>query len=205
MILGQSVSPCEGEVSIKSYQCTQFKSKMFGIKADGYLEVTNRRLLFQALGKSSNEWSVIHNEVAIADVSEIKIYKGHSFNLLFLIVGIIISLFVGFAIMGGLSFSGSFGFGAFLGLAIIVGGIYWFYINSRTTAFSLVINTKGGNGNVVYLGDMSVVGGSNSIAAKALQALPARDSELVCKEIGAVVLDIQNMGENAIEKWKAKS
>jgi hypothetical protein len=202
MILGQSVTPCEGEVSIKSYLCTQFNSKIFGIKADGYLEVTNKRLLFQALGKSRSEWSVIHNEVAIADVSEVKIYKGSSFNIIQFIMGVILSLIVGVIFKAGLSFSGSSGLGTFLALAVIAGGIYWFYINSKTNAFSLIINTKGGSGNVVYIAGTSPFGNSNSIAAKALQALPARDSELVCKEIGAVVLDIQKLGENAIEKWR---
>lgn len=206
MILGQSVTPCEGEVSIKSYQCTQFNSRVFGLKANGFLEVTNKRLLFQALGKGMNGYSVIHSEVAISDVSEIKIYKGNSFNILMLIIGIILSIGVAALVKTFLSFAmDSGGVGSFLALLIFAGGVYWFYINSKKEAFSLVINSKGGSGNVVYIAGLSPFGGSNSVASKALEALPAQDSELVFKEIGAVVLDIQNIGENAIEKWKKKN
>lgn len=203
MILGQSVTPCEGEVSVKSYQCTQFNSRVFGIKAGGYLEVTNKRLLFQALGKGMNGYSVIHSEVAIADVSEIKIYKGNSFNIMMLIVGIFLSIAVASLVKAILSFMMDSGtLGSFLALAIFAGGVYWFYTNCKKEAFSLVINSKGGSGNVVQIAGLSPFGGGSSIASKALEALPGQDSELLFKEIGAVVLDIQNMGENAIGKWK---
>ncbi|MBX3254146.1 MAG: hypothetical protein KF862_08410 [Chitinophagaceae bacterium] len=203
MILGQSVTPCEGEVSIKSYQCTQFNSKVFGIKANGFLEVTNKRLLFQALGKDISSWSVIHSEVAVADVSEIKIYKGSSFNILLLIIGIILSLFAASVIKAILSFTmNSGGLGTFISFAILVGGIYWFYTKCRKEAFSLVVQTKGGSGKVVSIAGLSPFGEGGSVASKALQAEPGPDSELLFKEIGAVVSDIQNLGENAIEKWK---
>jgi len=200
MILGQSVTPCEGEVSVKSYQCTEFNSKIFGIKAKGYLEVTNKRLLFQALGKGINDWSVIHNEVAIADVSEIKIYKGSSFKLLMFIIGTAIALAIASAIKTAMHSSPTFG--TIIALAVVVGAIYWLWMNCRKQAFSLIIQTKGGSGNVVYIAGLSPFGAGTSIASKALEAFPSKDSEILFKEIGAVIQDIQNMGENAIEKWK---
>lgn len=202
MILGQSVTPCEGEVSVKSYQCSEFNSKIFGIKAKGYLEVTNKRLLFQALGKGMNDWSVIHNEVAIADVSEIKIYKGSSFKLLMFIIGTVISLAIASALKQAIS---SDALGAILALAVVGGAVYWLWMNCRKQAFSLIIQTKGGSGNVVYIAGLSPFGAGTSIASKALEAFPSKDSEILFKEIGAVIQDIQNMGENAIEKWKTKS
>lgn len=203
VILGQSVTPCEGEVSIKSYQCTEFNSRVFGLKAKGHLEVTNKRLLFQALGKGMSGSSVIHSEVAIGDVSEIKIYKGSSFNILFLIVGIFVSIFLAGLVKTIFTFAfDAGGVGNFLAFAAFAGLVYWIYTNSRKEAFSLIINTKGGSGNVVAIAGLSPFGSGSSVASKALEALPAKDSELVFKEIGAVVLDIQNMGENAIEKWK---
>lgn len=206
MILGQSVTPCEGEVSIKSYQCTEFNSRVFGLKAKGNLEVTNKRLLFQALGKGASGSSVIHSEVAIGDVSEIKIYKGSSFNAQLLILGIIVSIFLAGLLKAIFTFVfRAGGFGNFIAFAAFIGLVYWIYSNCKKEAFSLIINTKGGSGNVVQIAGLSPFGGGSSIAAKALEALPAQDSELVFREIGAVVLDIQNMGENAIEKWKKKS
>jgi hypothetical protein len=203
MILGKSVTPCEGEVSIKSYLCTEFNSRIFGIKAKGYLEVTNKRLLFQALGEGMSGWSVIHNEVAIADVSEIKIYKGSSFNIMMFIIGCIVSLFIAGLIKTILSFAFDIeGMGTLLAFAAAGFAIYQLYKWAKKEAFSLVIQTKGGSGNVVYIAGMSPFGAGSSIASKALEALPSQDSEILFKEIGAVILDVQNMGENAIEKWK---
>lgn len=205
MILGKSVAPCEGESLIKSYLCTEFNSSFFGIKAKGYLEVTNKRLLFQALGKNISGWSVIHNEVSIADVSEIKIYKGASFNIIQFIIGILISiLLVGF-IKTGLAYAGIDGLGTIIALAALVYAIYWLYKRARREAFSLLINTKGGQGNVVNLAGMSPFAGGNTAASKALIAAPGKDSEIMLKEIGALVLDIQSLGDYGIEKWTNKS
>src|SRR3982751_4350370 len=92
MILDKTVDPCEGEVSVRSYLCTRFNSSLFGIKAQGYVEVTSKRLLFQARGNSLGGWSVIHNEVAIMDVSDIKIYKGTTFNMVLFLLCLVLSI-----------------------------------------------------------------------------------------------------------------
>ena len=203
MILNKSAAPCEGEVSVKTYLCTEFNSRVFGINAQGYLEVTNKRLLFQALGKSMSGWSVIHSEVAIQDVSEIKIYKGNSFNILLFILGIVVSLALAVMLKGLLFISMRMeSVGTLLALAGFVFAVYWLYQRCRKEAFSMLINTKGGSGNVVYLAGLSPFGGGTSAASKALQAAPGKDSEIMFREIGAVILDIQHMGENAIQKWK---
>ena len=206
MILGKSVTPCEAEVSVKSYLCTEFNSGMFGIKASGILEVTNKRLLFQAMGKSIKGWSAIHNEVAIADVSEIKIYKGTSFNLPLFILGIILSIAAAAFIKGliFLAFSWN-GVGTFLALAALAYFVYRVYLWAKKEAFSLLINTKGGDGNVVYIAGFSPFAGGNTAASRALTAMPGRDSEQLLKEIGAVILDVQNLGDYGIDKWKGKS
>src|ERR1700744_6509103 len=95
MILNKSITPSEGEVSIKSYLCTSFNSIVFGIKADGYLEITNKRLIFQARGTGiAKNNSIIHSEDPIAEVVGINIYKGKGFNLLRLLAGIGIIFFV---------------------------------------------------------------------------------------------------------------
>ena len=206
MILGKSVAPCEGENLVKSYLCTEFNSKVFGIKAKGYLEVTNKRLLFQALGSSMSGWSVIHNEVSIADVSEIKIYKGASFNLMMFIAGVILAIMLAAFLKAILLFAFDVnGVGSLISFAGLVYAIYWLYKNCRKEAFSLLINTKGGQGNVVNLAGLSPFSGGNTAASKALVAAPGKDSELMMKEIGALVLDIQSLGDYGIEKWTNKT
>lgn len=97
MILNKTVTPCEGEISIKTYLCTAFNSFLFGIKANGYVEVTNKRLLFQALGTGTlKSPSVIHSEVPISKVVGINIYKGKAFNLLRLLAGFLLTMLITF-------------------------------------------------------------------------------------------------------------
>jgi hypothetical protein len=38
-------------------------------------------------------------------------------------------------------------------------------------------------------------------AGRSLNAEPAKDAEQMLKELGAVILDIQTMGDYGIEKW----
>jgi hypothetical protein len=49
------------------------------------------------------------------------------------------------------------------------------------------------------------MGAANSMASRALTAKPGIDSLLVLNELGAVILDIQNMGNDAISKWQKKN
>jgi hypothetical protein len=278
MILHKTVAPAEGEVSIKTYLCTSFSSFLFGIRADGYLEVTNKRLLFQAMGSGVlKSPSVLHSEVPISEVVGVNIYKGKAFNLLRLIGGILLTVFV-VALVGvianlllsSLEDSPSFYqfliwviFGAaiyfayyfptgvkggeddmnglaardrsFLELLIAASGLAFLFLlakNSmgyysrmgtaklavpvclatllfilyrfaRKPSFSLLIHSRSASNSIVRITGPSPLGAANSAAAKALTAKPAKDSLLVLKEVGALVLDIQMLGEFGMEKWRS--
>ena len=203
MILGINITPSEGEQSVRSYQCTEYISRFFGVNAKGYLEVTNKRLLFQALGQSLSGWSVVHKEVAITEISDIKIYKGSTFNLLFFILGILITIFITTVVNRGVGLITSESVGVILALGTFCYGIYFVYQSSKKQAFSLIINTKGGTGNVVYLAGISPFNTGNSAASRALiYTKPGADVEIMLREIGAVIIDVQNMGDDAIMKWK---
>ncbi|NSL86065.1 hypothetical protein ECE50_004430 [Chitinophaga sp. Mgbs1] len=277
MILNKTIAPTEGEISIKSYFCTSFNSFLFGIKANGFLEVTNKRLLFQAMGSGITRTpSVIHSEVPISEVVGINIYKGKAFNLLRLIAGVLIfvitAMLAGFLLtflLSALDNSPVFyqfiiwvlflaslflayfyhqqpgldedsrgldakdnslqellivaaGTGALISMAkgamsyspygsakialpvIFLTFLYALYRYSKKPAFSLMVHSKSGSNAIVKITGPSPMGAANSVASKALSARPAKDSILVLKELGALVLDIQNLGEYGIEKWRVK-
>lgn len=91
----------------------------------------------------------------------------------------------------------------FIALLVITIEIFGFIVAfkySRRPNFSLLINsTGGGNAPITISG-----GGAGLIsptASKALSAEPARDSEQMLAELGALILDIQKMGDFGIEKW----
>lgn len=204
MILEKTIVPCEGEQLVKSYYCTKFNSPLFGIKADGYLEVTSKRLLFQSRGEGIKGVSIIQSEVAIGDVSEIKAYQGTSLNIGLLILGVIISWFAAGIVYLIFSKMINAGIGGFLAFVAFIFFVYRVYLWAQEKTFSLIVNTKGNGGNVVSIAGLSPFGGGNSAASKGkgLSARPGKDSEVMLRELGAVVLDIQNMGEYGIEKWR---
>jgi len=276
-LLGPSITPAEGEVDVRTYYCTQYNSWLLGLKASGFLVVTNRRVLFHAFGVSAAGRSVIQSEVPIADVSGVSSFKGTVFNLGYFLLGLLISggvggllvaivaainaasaynsytrqggggewLSVGMPLLGLLCGVGSFflpktsiwriivtaaGLGATLGtiinattalsyfssgrsglnvFAILVAFalvIYLFWIlgiYSRRPTFSLAIGSKGGSSTPINIsGAAGFAILNNNAAGRALQAQPVADSELMLKEIGALVLDLQAMGEYGISKWK---
>ncbi len=91
MILNENLTPAEGEQRVKTYHCTSFRSKLLGIASEGYLEVTNKRVVFQAMGGDS----IIHSEVPIEDVSGISVFKGSYFSIMHLIGALVLGLLLG--------------------------------------------------------------------------------------------------------------
>jgi hypothetical protein len=104
-LLDEALAPAEDEHAVRTYHCTTLFSRLLSLKAEGYLTVTNKRVVFYALGSSYAGKSVLQSEVPIADVSGISSYKGTSFSLMHLlealggslIAGILISTIVGIA------------------------------------------------------------------------------------------------------------
>jgi hypothetical protein len=297
-LLKEKIKPAEGEVSVRTYYCTYYISRLLGLEAWGYLGVTNKRVIFQALGTSNAGSSVIQSELPIADVSGISSYKGTFFsfghmalafiissivasNLLFFMIlfgtgleiaianifkdspGIsglglgligwllgvgcfIISLLiarnliwrsilaaassVGFFIAVGGGLFGMVGRGGLFGMllnfagasnnnSIASGGlaavaflcgfisiiytlfcIVWY---ARRPTFAIAISSKGGSDTPISISGASGWGIFNVSAGKALTAEPARDVEPMLQELGAVILDIQMLGDMGIDKWKA--
>lgn len=267
-MLKDSVTPAEGEASVRAYHCTYYKSRLLGLSASGYLEVTNKRVIFQALGKSSAGTSVIHSEVPVADVSGISSYKGTYFSfghlvtafvvsfIAFSLVPVITTLIVqmaqdydmliyagwGIALLGGSFFvpnqsiwrcalvsasasalgvvgggslfssflGGGFGFGRsgsgwpiLLGFVMAIYALVCFFWYARRPTFSLSVNSKGGSSTPINISGATGIGIFDVAAGKALIAEPAEEAEKLLKELGAVVLDVQTLGDLGISKWKS--
>jgi len=296
-LLKENITPAEGEVSVRTYYCTYYISRLLGLEAWGYLGVTNKRVIFQALGTSNAGSSVIQSELPIADVSGISSYKGTFFsfghmalafvvssivaiNLLFFVgafgsaleimiatmfknspgisglglgvigwllgigcslisasiarnliwrsilaaassVGFFIALGGGlFSMVGGggllgmlLNYAGSSnndyisggGIAAIAFLCGFIAVIYTFFCivwYARRPTFSLAISSKGGSDTPIAISGASGLGLFSVAAGKALTAEPVADAELMLQELGAVILDVQMLGDMGINKWK---
>jgi len=287
-LLKDKITPAEGEISVRTYYCTYYLSRLLGLEAWGYLGITNKRVIFQALGTSNAGSSVIQSELPIADVSGISSYKGTFFSfghlaaafaaawmassIVFVLTtvfgSVIIALIagltrdlessanslavlpvigwilgiggvlfsstlarhsiwrsvlaaiasVGFVVAGGgsllsgiatsfLSQTGASNataafafFLAFITFIYMLFCIFWY---ARRPTFSLAISSKGGSDTPISISGASGLGLFNVSAGKALSAEPAADAELMLQELGAVILDVQMLGDMGINKWKA--
>lgn len=78
--------------------------------------------------------------------------------------------------------------------------IIWY---SRRPTFSLEINSKGGSNTPINISGASGIGILDFVAGRALNAEPAAEAEKMLVELGAVILDLQQIGDLGLEKWKA--
>lgn len=267
-LLDTAVSPANDEETIRTYFCTYYRSRLIGLEAEGYLGVTNKRVIFHANGSSAGSNSVIQSEVPIADISGIASFKGtyfsiwHALGAFFVsaLISIVVSTLVNylgwqagydtFQVVGwivaiaalagsfalksqviwrsvlaavsvsvvaslGVSrftnsfmsnlFSGGSGMGPELVVGFLVGlyTLLCFFWYARRPTFSLSISSKGGSSTPISISGATGLGIFN-ISAAALAAEPAKDSEVVLQELGALVLDVQMLGELGIKKWRGR-
>ena len=73
---------------------------------------------------------------------------------------------------------------------------YWY---SRGQTIALTIGSKGGSSTPIAVS--GVTGFNNTAAVRALTAEPAEDADAVIKELGALITDIQALGDLGIQKW----
>lgn len=190
--IDKHVTLAENEHVIKRYDALHMISPY---KLDISIALTNRRVLFYGDGIS---WfgmgeNKIVSDVNIDKVTGTDIFKGRTFSIVQLIIGVLIGL-------GGLSYmlssnnnnnmmssgasSSNFGGGLFLliiGIAII--------LFSFKTVFSIVVKAE-------HIDPISIGIGGYSITK------PGNDADVVLKEIGAMILNIKNSGDKFTEKLK---
>lgn len=271
-LLPTYVAPAEGEATVRTYHCTSLSARMLRLRAEGYLTVTNKRVIFYAFGSSYGGTSVFLSEVPIADVSGINAFKGTYFSLSHLLVGVVVSFILGnilnaivSALVLGITKDGqalgwlalvfpillvalsfrcqaddlkgpvlastasmlafslaglsavtslvnSFGSDRDTGveaLASVVGlvsglyALYTFFMYARRETMSLVVGSKGGSSTPIIVSGVTGFGFYNTAALKALNAEPAQDAETMIKELGALIADVQTLGDLGLQKWQA--
>jgi len=108
-LIQTNITPADGEHSVRTYCCTYYKSKLLGLETNGYLGVTNKRVIFQAVGSSVSGRNVIQSEVPVADVSGISSFKGIYFSITHLLSAFLVTVF--FAVL-------AFGLLTYLSMAV---------------------------------------------------------------------------------------
>ena len=181
-----TVALADGEVPIREYAVTRIKS-LFS-KMSGRLLVTNKRLIFYA-GSISDR---IVLSTPVDTVGSINFISGRTVRLLRLLLGAGAS-FVGLQVIDERS---SGGFGVITGLLFIIAGVLLIWSSIRKSMF-LSISSNNSMPSMV-------IGKSNTVSSSSYVIDGESDvqADAFMNEIGALVLDLQPMGDAAIDKWK---
>jgi tetratricopeptide (TPR) repeat protein len=275
-LLSNRLAPAEGETLVRSYHCTTVSPAfgLIGLKIDGYLTVTNKRLVYYAEGSSLfgiTGNSKRDDEVPLADVANISLSRGTRFSFLrllgALLFGQIPAAIIAFGFLVALSVLGRSNFyllqlGSLLqlsaawilvllslsisresivrfmlaatslflvvsapvlgftsarglpslppgyGLTMLALGmpllvywawcLYWFF---RREYLTLALRSKTNWPPSIQIVGVSWWGRINVAADIAYGMAPAVDAESMFKELGAMVTDIQTLGDHGIKKW----
>ena len=178
----------EGEVEVKTYYCTTLEKPF----AQGYICVTNKRVIYYAFGESSK----LFEEVYIDKISGINSYYGMgrvtNYLKIAAISGILALIFRDLgsriSILAALS-TLFFLYKYFFDKSIV----YYFNILSEASKSS-------GISIGLYGGDLTGQG-----AAISSVSIPTNQTHIMMKELGAMILDLKNLGDHAVNLWKEKS
>lgn len=186
------VAMADGEQVVREYKVT----RMDRPKADGYLAVTNRRLIFASEAQGIAGRSALVRETHIPDISGLTGYIGKGLSIGRVILIVILAL-IGIAL-------GSAFWPLFVFLAIPA-YMAWRLLSSPGTEIILVVHARGQSESPVALvaeqatGMFGLFGGHARLAGVVLG--PGPDAERALQEIGALVLDLQSSGDMALERW----
>lgn len=263
-IVPNVVKPNDGEIPIKQYDIAILRSRILGKRAEGKLQITNKRVIFRAPGISYTGKITLQHEFALEEVGGIEIKKSNRLSFINLLLGMVLSTAVSdlfasiFNVIANVSDTIGYILAFVFSLALLVPFFvikkkFWIKlcctaaaVGTFTTACdfsSKVMNFMFGEKligfNEIVLGVITLVWLFNLIltsiapdlriciktksAGEAIQirkkvwgfitrqlieytdfseVLPWKDTDKAITEIGAIIDDIQTMGDMAIDKWK---
>lgn len=171
----------DGEEAVRSYQCAT------SLTGTCFLTVTNKRIIFRAV---SNDKSFVEKEVHIDTVTGVDCMRGKNFNFKLMIPGVLLGIFALTQI------SDRFGFG----LVLLIAAAALIYFAIRPTYSLKILASKCESSPIdIGMGATSLLGNKAVIQ---FNCMPTDQAYKMINELGALVLDLQTMGDLAVTNWK---
>ena len=92
-IVPDCIDANDGEIPIKQYDFAKLRTRISFEKAEGRLQVTNKRLLFRATGRSLLGRTELHEEFKVAEIAGIEIRNRYVLSLFKVITSLLLSAF----------------------------------------------------------------------------------------------------------------
>lgn len=184
----------DGEYPIRSYRC----AGIFKHKKDAFLTVTNQRIIFQ--GRDNDDR--ITQEASVKSVTGVSSYCGRVHSAGRVILAVVL------CILSIWSFNGASGYGYYyasygngwmvlFGLVLLAFAIAVFCMAFQRR-FVLTITSSDAAGSPVSLGAVGRGGGP----AVSVVCHTTSETDRMVSELGALIHDVQTMGDEAVVKWK---
>lgn len=129
-IIPDNVKSSDGEIPVKQYTVAKLQNSFLGIpigKAEGRLEVTNKRVIFRALGRCISGRMTLQQEFTIEDIAGIEARREYVTTFWDFVVGILIAS-IGFAVGMTVNNADSFGMAFFLALVLGILALVPFFV-----------------------------------------------------------------------------
>ncbi|MBQ8515314.1 MAG: hypothetical protein IJ496_07940 [Ruminococcus sp.] len=92
-IVPENLKANDGEIPVKQYRFATLRSRAAFMKAKGRMQITNKRLIFRAPGRSPAGRTLLQYEFDVNEIHGIRVQKGHRFSFWNLIIhGLLIAL-----------------------------------------------------------------------------------------------------------------
>ena len=196
------IATAEDEVVLKQYEISELdyrvgffkkiktpKRKRGKYNTTGSVYVTNRRLIYNVDNRSLPKFGLrcrdlCSQQIRIEDIQGIDFMTSSSkaglgLPILVIILGLLLSLRV-------------------IGIPILIIGIIWLIVRIRNVEEHMVFGVRSASSDYsMYISEMS----RRYSGTIQYWCAPTSEFELMAKELGAIVLDLQKYGDEAISKW----
>jgi hypothetical protein len=99
-IVPDCIKANENEIPVRQYNVAILRSLLKFERAEGRMQVTNKRVVFRAAGRSVGGRTALQHEYAIDEIAGIETRSNYKFSLLYLIFAILIAAAASFLIHG---------------------------------------------------------------------------------------------------------
>jgi VIT1/CCC1 family predicted Fe2+/Mn2+ transporter len=89
-IVPDSIKPDEGEIPVKQYNIAILRNLFKFERSEGRMQITNKRMIFRAAGRSVGGRTTLQHEFAINEIAGIEAIRNYKFSLQYLIGAILI-------------------------------------------------------------------------------------------------------------------
>ena len=179
----------DGETVVKTYTCCSLLSP----KCTGYLSVTTKRLLFYAKASTSR----VSKELWLESIKGVDCYYGTNISVGKIIIGVLLIL-VSLASFSNLRY-GSATTQIFIFL-MLVADVVLIILGFRKYLY-LNVSSDSTSGIPIKLGEVPK-GYFGNGALYSLAAEPTADTYIMMHELYALIQDLQNEGDLAVERWQ---